>query len=33
MLGASISVLPLLICYLFASKKIIAGLTSGAVKA
>jgi multiple sugar transport system permease protein len=33
MLGAAISVLPLLVCYLFASKKIIAGLTSGAVKA
>ena len=32
MLGTSIAILPLLVFYLFASKKIIAGLTSGAVK-
>ena len=33
MLGAAISVFPLVICYLIASRKIIAGLTAGAVKA
>lgn len=32
MLGTTIAVLPLLVFYLFASKRIIAGLTSGAVK-
>ncbi len=32
MLGATLAVMPLLILYLFASKRIIAGLTEGAVK-
>jgi multiple sugar transport system permease protein len=32
MLGTTIAILPLLIFYMFSSRKIIAGLTSGAVK-
>jgi multiple sugar transport system permease protein len=32
MLGTTIAILPLLVFYMFASKRIIAGLTSGAVK-
>ncbi len=32
MLGTTISILPLVVTYLFASKQMISGLTSGAVK-